>query len=115
MRQVLRLKFSLLVIGLLAGLSVAVPASGSQPSDFATVVPGFAVLETRVGVAATPVGLSVGSQRTVSEDEVGQMCPRFDGMVLGSCVATKAGAPGGQKVALGLSEGMDDLRLVKVR
>ena len=93
MTQALRLKSLLLVVGLLAWLSVAVPASASLRSNFAARVPEVVVLETRVGAANLPPSVFVGPSQCVAAGHVGQTCPAYDGFVVGSCVATKTAGP----------------------
>jgi hypothetical protein len=77
--------------GVLVGATTV--ASGSPLLKPATASGGATVpaAETRVGVAATPIRPFVGVKQPGNPAGVGKKCPRFDGSVVGSCVATKPG------------------------
>jgi len=87
------LRLFVAVFGIFLGTTV-VAAAATLPDPGSSS--GFAhvpVLEIRVGVAATTVGLSVGLQPTIAAGQVGEKCPRFDGITSPSCVATKTIGP----------------------
>ena len=79
------------VVGLLASLNGT--ASVSLVGRVSAWLIGPAT-ETRLGVQTHLNDAFVGSSRSVLAAHVGQTCPGFDGMTVGSCVATETGAAG---------------------
>lgn len=87
---VLALLFFVVVGKVIASTAVASALTVSEQAASSGLAVG-SVLETRVGVVRPAVPTFVGSQRPGNPIAVGETCPRFDGIVSGSRVATNAG------------------------
>jgi Pretoxin HINT domain len=83
----------LVVIGILVAAMAVGPASTASERRSSSRLKPVSVSETRVGVAADLAPVFVGSQWPGNPIAVGESCPRFDGIVSGSCVATKTRVP----------------------
>ena len=79
------------VLGLMVGTTTVASATSLLKPPSLSGVASVSVLETSVGVAGIPAPLFVAQQSSVLPGQVGQTCPRFDGTMVGSCVATNTG------------------------
>jgi hypothetical protein len=87
------------VLGILAvGTTTVASASTATRPATSSGSAVASVLKTRVGVAATPIGLFVGLRAPGNPASVGRMGCNYDGFVSGSCVATKPGVPAPEPV-----------------
>ncbi len=82
-----------LLLLLVAVLAVLADTTGEAlATTLSSVDVALPVSETRVGVAAAPAPLLVGSRAPANPVFVGQIGCGYDGLESGSCVATKTGA-----------------------
>ena len=90
------------VFSILIGTTTVASASTVSKPGVSSGLESVLVSKTRVGVAATPAGLFVGSQTPGNPIAVGEIGCGYDRIVSGSCVATNTPGAGGRALGNGI-------------